>query len=106
MELDSRKNEVREAFKRQDIRVEVCNDYNQASLAFHFFYQELLNKSIVNISELRTTIEEIKWHNMRRAVGEYVLRFTLLPLTCQSSSSIAFRVLGCHYSDYGTTSTS
>ncbi|KAJ7638748.1 hypothetical protein FB45DRAFT_903718 [Roridomyces roridus] len=51
MEVDSRKNEVKSDFKRHDIATE-----------------ELLNKAIVNISELRTDVEEIKWHNMRRAV--------------------------------------
>ena len=32
--------------------------------------QELLNKSIVDISDLRTVVEENKWENMRRAVCE------------------------------------
>ena len=30
--------------------------------------QEVLNKSIVAISDLRTDVEEIKWENMRRSV--------------------------------------
>ncbi|KAJ7700015.1 hypothetical protein B0H17DRAFT_890567, partial [Mycena rosella] len=51
MELDSRKNEAKSEFKQQDISIE-----------------ELLNKAIVNISDLRTDVEEIKWDNMRRAV--------------------------------------
>ncbi|KAG7449285.1 uncharacterized protein BT62DRAFT_886986 [Guyanagaster necrorhizus] len=51
MELDSRKNEVKEQFKRQDISVE-----------------EMLNKFIVEISTLRTVVEEVKWDNTRRAV--------------------------------------
>ncbi|KAJ8523479.1 hypothetical protein ONZ45_g74 [Pleurotus djamor] len=51
MELDSRKNEVKAEFKRQDIVIET-----------------LLNKSIVNISDLRTDVEEIKWENMRKSV--------------------------------------
>ncbi|KAJ7095315.1 hypothetical protein B0H15DRAFT_774916 [Mycena belliarum] len=52
MELDSRKNEVRSEFKQQDISIE-----------------ELLNKAVVNISDLRTDVEEVKWDNMRRAVA-------------------------------------
>jgi len=32
--------------------------------------KELLNKAIVNISDLRTSVEEIKWENMRKAVGK------------------------------------
>ncbi|KAJ6515966.1 hypothetical protein C8R45DRAFT_810511 [Mycena sanguinolenta] len=51
IELDSRKNEAKTEFKRQDIAIE-----------------ELLNKAVVSVSDLRTDVEEIKWHNMRRAV--------------------------------------
>ncbi|KAJ7507727.1 hypothetical protein B0H11DRAFT_139138 [Mycena galericulata] len=51
MELDSRKNEAKSDFKQQDIAIE-----------------ELLNKAVVSISDLRTDVEEIKWDNMRRAV--------------------------------------
>ncbi|KAF8913837.1 hypothetical protein CPB84DRAFT_1757678, partial [Gymnopilus junonius] len=51
MELDSRKNEAKADFKQQDIKIE-----------------EVLNKAIVNISDLRTDVEEIKWDNMRKAV--------------------------------------
>ena len=37
--------------------------------------KELLNKAIVNISDLRTSVEEIKWENMRKAVGkQYAIR--------------------------------
>ncbi|TFK43600.1 hypothetical protein BDQ12DRAFT_675248 [Crucibulum laeve] len=51
MELDSRKNEAKADLKRQDISIE-----------------EILNKAIVNVSDLRTDVEEIKWENMRRSV--------------------------------------
>ncbi|KAL4264209.1 Coiled-coil domain-containing protein 90-like protein [Pleurotus pulmonarius] len=51
MELDTRKNEVKAEFKSQDIAIE-----------------ELLNKAIVNVSDLRTDVEEIKWENMRKSV--------------------------------------
>ncbi|ESK97636.1 mitochondrial protein [Moniliophthora roreri MCA 2997] len=51
MELDSRKNEAKDEFKRQDISIE-----------------EILNKSIVSVSDLRTELESVKWDNMRRAV--------------------------------------
>ncbi|KAF9055190.1 hypothetical protein BDZ89DRAFT_1152982 [Hymenopellis radicata] len=61
MEVDSRKNEVREEFKQQDIQLE-----------------EMLSKAIVEISELRTRVEEVKWHNMRRAV---VTLFSFVALT-------------------------
>ncbi|KAJ4466522.1 hypothetical protein J3R30DRAFT_3719299 [Lentinula aciculospora] len=52
IDLDNRKNEVKDEFTRKDIIIE-----------------ELLNKSIVSISDLRTDVEEVKWDNMRRAVG-------------------------------------
>ncbi|KAF5393875.1 hypothetical protein D9757_000090 [Collybiopsis confluens] len=52
IDLDNRKNEVKDEFTRKDIAIE-----------------ELLNKSIVAISDLRTDVEEVKWDNMRRAVG-------------------------------------
>ncbi|KAF9006448.1 hypothetical protein BDQ17DRAFT_1276846, partial [Cyathus striatus] len=51
MELDSRKNEAKADLKQQDIAIE-----------------ELLNKAIVNVSDLRTAVEEVKWNNMRKAV--------------------------------------
>jgi len=51
MELDTRKNEARADLKQQDLLIE-----------------EVLNKSIVAISDLRTDVEEIKWENMRRSV--------------------------------------
>ncbi|KAF8974251.1 hypothetical protein BDZ97DRAFT_1772616 [Flammula alnicola] len=54
MELDSRKNEAKADLKRQDISIE-----------------ELLNKAIVSVSDLRTDVEEIKWDNMRKAVGKW-----------------------------------
>ncbi|KAE9410411.1 hypothetical protein BT96DRAFT_789791, partial [Gymnopus androsaceus JB14] len=52
IELDNRKNEVKDQFTSKDIAIE-----------------ELLNKSIVSISDLRTDVEEVKWDNMRRTVG-------------------------------------
>ncbi|KAL0949759.1 hypothetical protein HGRIS_009797 [Hohenbuehelia grisea] len=51
MELDTRKNEVKAERKQQDIAIE-----------------SLLNKAIVDTSDLRTDVEEIKWENMRRSV--------------------------------------
>ncbi|KAF9075913.1 hypothetical protein BDP27DRAFT_1256815 [Rhodocollybia butyracea] len=51
IELDNRKNEVKDEFTSKDIAIE-----------------ELLSKSIVSISDLRTDVEEVKWDNMRRAV--------------------------------------
>jgi len=51
MELDSRKNEGKSDLKQQDIAIE-----------------ELLNKAIVSVNNLRTDVEENKWDNMRKAV--------------------------------------
>ncbi|KAI0786380.1 hypothetical protein C8Q75DRAFT_808370 [Abortiporus biennis] len=52
MELDSRKNEAKNDLKRMDIQNE-----------------ELLNKSLVTLGELRTLMEEVRWDNMRNAVA-------------------------------------
>lgn len=51
MDLDDRKNEARNDMKKHDIMVE-----------------EVLNKSIVNLGDLRTEMEKVKWDNMRQAV--------------------------------------
>jgi len=51
MELDSRKNESRADMKRQDIVIE-----------------ELMNKAIVELGDLRTDMESVKWDNMRKSV--------------------------------------
>lgn len=73
MELDSRKNEAKADLKEQDIAIEVrelpLGDRRFFLILFPLV-QELLNKAIVNISDLRTVVEEIKWENMRRAVRE------------------------------------
>ncbi|KAG6855125.1 hypothetical protein C0991_006054 [Blastosporella zonata] len=51
MDVESRKNETKSDHKQRDIAIE-----------------EVLNKVIVSVSDLRTDVEEIKWENMRRAV--------------------------------------
>ncbi|KAG6918943.1 hypothetical protein DXG01_010598 [Tephrocybe rancida] len=51
MDVESRKNETKSDHKQRDIAIE-----------------EILNKVIVSVSDLRTDVEEIKWENMRRAV--------------------------------------
>lgn len=43
----------------------------------HILFQELVNKAIVDISDLRTSVEEIKWENMQKAVGKFF--FIYLP---------------------------
>jgi Protein of unknown function (DUF1640) len=51
MELDTRKNEAKTDVKKMSIDIE-----------------ELLNKSVVHVSDLRTDVEEAKWEIMRKAV--------------------------------------
>jgi hypothetical protein len=73
MELDSRKNEAKTDLKQQDISIEVrdvLSAHPSTADLNAFFVQELLNKAIVNVSDLRTDVEEVKWDNMRRAVSE------------------------------------
>ena len=33
--------------------------------------QEVLNKAVVELGDLRASMEEVKWDNMRNAVGDY-----------------------------------
>ncbi|TEB30192.1 hypothetical protein FA13DRAFT_1734012 [Coprinellus micaceus] len=56
MELDTRKNEARTELKHMDIEIE-----------------ELLNRTVVTVSELRTDVEEMKWDITRKAVGTLAL---------------------------------
>ncbi|KAG2042924.1 hypothetical protein BDR03DRAFT_942401 [Suillus americanus] len=59
MELDTRKNESKAQLKQQTIAIE-----------------EVLNKAIITLSDLRANMEEVKWNNMRQAVaalGAFVL---------------------------------
>ncbi|THH33763.1 hypothetical protein EUX98_g421 [Antrodiella citrinella] len=51
MDLDSRKNEAKNDLKRQAIQ-----------------HEEILNKSLVTLGELRTLSEEVRWDNMRNSV--------------------------------------
>ncbi|KAG6820100.1 hypothetical protein H0H93_005412 [Arthromyces matolae] len=51
MDVNNRKNETKSDHKQRDIDIE-----------------EVLNRVIVSVSDLRTDVEEIKWENMRRAV--------------------------------------
>ncbi|KAF6762684.1 hypothetical protein DFP72DRAFT_564166 [Ephemerocybe angulata] len=52
MELDTRKNEAKTDLKQMDIAIE-----------------EILNRTVVTVSDLRTDVEEMKWDIMRKAVG-------------------------------------
>ncbi|KAI0069064.1 hypothetical protein BV25DRAFT_1818010 [Artomyces pyxidatus] len=51
MDVDSRKNEAKNDSKKLDIEIE-----------------EILNKSLVTLYELRSDMEEVKWDNMRKSV--------------------------------------
>ena len=70
MELNSRKNEAKDDLKQQDINIEVSATKFPFTIMNHFSLQTLLNKAIVDISDMRTDVEEIKWDNMRKAVCE------------------------------------
>jgi len=62
MELDTRKIESKSDLKQQSIAIE-----------------EVLNKAIVQLGDLRASMEEVKWDNMRKAVGA-PLPLPLVPL--------------------------
>lgn len=53
MEVDTRKIESKSDLKQQSIAIE-----------------EVLNKAIVELGDLRASMEEVKWDNMRKAVGQ------------------------------------
>jgi hypothetical protein len=72
MELDSRKNEAKNDMKQMDIEIEVyilfiCSERSR----IYARLQEVLNKSLITLGELRTLMEEVKWDNMRKAVGMF-----------------------------------
>ena len=73
MELGSRKNEAKNDIKRMDIQNEVKHPRISLNISPDFsdmiVFQELLNKSLVSVGELRTLIEEVRWDNMRNSVG-------------------------------------
>lgn len=73
MEVDNRKNEARADLKDQDITVE-----------------ELLNKSIVTLGDLRTDMEKVKWDNMRQAVV-YLGMFALFLVIGLEASGLSSR---------------
>jgi len=52
MDVDNRKNEEKGASKKVDLEIE-----------------ELLNKSLVTLYDLRSDVEEVKWDNMRKSVA-------------------------------------
>ncbi|KAH9978076.1 hypothetical protein BGW80DRAFT_1285695 [Lactifluus volemus] len=52
MDVDNRKNEEKGASKKVDLQIE-----------------ELLNKSLVTLYDLRSDVEEVKWDNMRKSVA-------------------------------------
>ncbi|TCD71297.1 hypothetical protein EIP91_011068 [Steccherinum ochraceum] len=63
IDLDSRKNEAKNDLKRQAIQ-----------------HEELLNKSLITLGELRTLSEEVRWDNMRNSVtalGAFLLVIVL-----------------------------
>ena len=75
MDVDSRKNEARNESKRQDIAIEVSClvifiQKTQSECVLALVYQEVLNKSLVTLYDLRSDMEEVKWDNMRKSVGE------------------------------------
>jgi len=56
MEMDNHRNESRANMKGVEIRME-----------------DVLHHTIVTIGDIRTEIEQAKWDNTRRGVGEYLL---------------------------------
>ena len=62
--------------------------------------QEVLNKAIVELGDLRASMEEVKWNNMRKAVGDH----RPLPLSFLfsfSSYSLPRRISSPHHLLHG-----
>ncbi|KAF8450436.1 hypothetical protein L210DRAFT_3385826 [Boletus edulis BED1] len=66
MELDTRKNESKSDLKQQSIGIE-----------------EVLNKAIVELGDLRANMEEVKWDNMRKAVAALTAFSLLIALSME-----------------------
>ena len=73
MDLDNRKNEAKSDLKQIDMQIEVRFSN------FRFFppfnspcthEQEVLSRSLIDIGELKTQVEESRWEKMKAAVGE------------------------------------
>ena len=72
MELDTRKNESKSDLKQQSIAIEVgLPVYPRSRPHLAPREQEVLNKAIVELGDLRASMEEVKWDNMRKAVGDH-----------------------------------
>lgn len=70
MDVDNRKNESKTDLKKQDIVIEVRFVSIVKVVHMTKYFQEVLNKAIITLGDLRTVMEEVKWDNMRKAVGK------------------------------------
>lgn len=70
MDVDNRKNESKTDLKKQDIVIEVRFISIVKVVHMTKYFQEVLNKAIITLGDLRTVMEEVKWDNMRKAVGK------------------------------------
>ena len=73
MDLDNRKNEAKSDLKQIDMQIEVR--FNDFHISFLFDNvcgreQEVLSRSLIEIGELKTQVEESRWEKMKAAVGQ------------------------------------
>ena len=78
MDVESRKSDEKDASKKVDLEIEVrC--IIRPELAVHIYVcdnmQALLNRSLVDLYDMRSGVEEVKWDNMRKSVGELFFAF-------------------------------
>ncbi|KAG8218721.1 hypothetical protein J3R82DRAFT_4390 [Butyriboletus roseoflavus] len=84
MELDTRKNESKSDLKQQSIAIEVCSRlYSRSRSDLAPLEQEVLNKAIVGLGDLRASMEEVKWDNMRKAVAALSAFLVLIILSME-----------------------
>jgi hypothetical protein len=72
MDVEGRKSEEKDASKKVDLEIEVRCMIG-LGLAVHIYVcdnvQALLNRSLVDLYDMRSGVEEAKWDNMRKSVG-------------------------------------
>lgn len=70
MEVDNRHNEARADIKQQAIAIEARPGTLSLEHLIHRSTQDVLNRAIIGLGDVRAEIERVKWDNMRRTVSK------------------------------------
>lgn len=104
LDVDTRKNEAKNDLKRFDIQVEVRHRTAYVNVYIHpnrARLQEVLNKSLVTLYDLRSEVEDVRWNNMRNSVGTSHRIHAVASLNNVTSDSGAGRLPASHYAGNG-----